>query len=611
MWTSSAVLMPLNHKICTKTKIIIFDIETIKWTEEYALGYYDGKEFQLYEGRDCIKNFLKSFLVHKNRFSIAYAHNGGKFDFNFILRELCRGQFKGKFQISPMRVGSRIIQIKIEDKSKNCWTLRDSIPLLPFSLKELTNNFKVDNKKGEFDHSKITWKNWESLKPDWLPYLVSDCKGLYQVLSTYENYLIENFNVSLHKAITTAQLSMQIFRQSFLKLPIPNYRSREDDIRKAYYGGRTEIFRIRGKDLNYYDVNSLYPFVMRNKPMPVGLPVKNYCMKIEDFGVAYCEITTPENIDIPLLPHRIKGKLIFPKGHFWGWYCTPELQKAQELGYKIKIRYGYVFQQEYIFKKYIDTFYKIKQESQKGSVEYTNSKLLMNALYGKFGQRREKEQIVMFPKSILGLEPIDFFGDTPFYVQKKISEAKHILPAIAAFVTCYARLKLYEYIELVLNKGGTVYYCDTDSIVCNVILDTGKELGQIKDEVPEGIEEAIFLSPKMYGIKTKEGELIKCKGFPKDIFKFSNFVEAYDHNDFSKFRYEKEKFALPFESMRRNKTFVSMLKVSRKVISKYDKRTVLDSLFTSALIINELDPKQQMKLDTEIKNKKVEVFTKK
>jgi hypothetical protein len=489
--------------------------------------------------------------------------------------------------------------------------LRDSIPLLPFSLKELTNNFKVDNKKGEFDHSKITWKNWESLKPDWLPYLVSDCKGLYQVLSTYENYLIENFNVSLHKAITTAQLSMQIFRQSFLKLPIPNYRSREDDIRKAYYGGRTEIFRIRGKDLNYYDVNSLYPFVMRNKPMPVGLPVKNYCMKIEDFGVAYCEITTPENIDIPLLPHRIKGKLIFPKGHFWGWYCTPELQKAQELGYKIKIRYGYVFQQEYIFKKYIDTFYKIKQESQKGSVEYTNSKLLMNALYGKFGQRREKEQIVMFPKSILGLEPIDFFGDTPFYVQKKISEAKHILPAIAAFVTCYARLKLYEYIELVLNKGGTVYYCDTDSIVCNVILDTGKELGQIKDEVPEGIEEAIFLSPKMYGIKTKEGELIKCKGFPKDIFKFSNFVEAYDHNDFSKFRYEKEKFALPFESMRRNKTFVSMLKVSRKVISKYDKRTVLDSLFTSALIINELDPKQQMKLDTEIKNKKVEVFTKK
>jgi len=178
-----------------------------------------------------------------------------------------------------------------------------------------------------FDHNKINWRNWESLKPEWLPYLISDCKGLYQVLDIYERYLMKNFQVSLNRQITIAQLSMQIFKQKFLKLSLPNYVSREDDMRKAYYGGRTEIFKMRGKKLFYYDVNSLYPFVMRNKPMPVGLPVKNYDMKVEDFGIAYCEVTTPKNIDIPLMPHRVKGKLLFPKGHFFGGIAPLNFRK--------------------------------------------------------------------------------------------------------------------------------------------------------------------------------------------------------------------------------------------------------------------------------------------
>jgi hypothetical protein len=139
--------------------------------------------------------------------------------------------------------------------------------------------------------------------------------------------------------------------------------------------------------------------------------------------------------------------------------------------------------------------------------------------------------------------------------------------------------------------GGTAYYCDTDSLVTDVKMPCGNELGQIKDEIPEGIEEAIFLSPKMYAIKTKTGELIKCKGFPKKIFNFLTFKEAYNQNDFSKFSFEREKFALPFESMRRNKTFVSMLKISRRVISRYDKRTVINNLTTSALVISELESK--------------------
>ena len=590
---SIAALTKLNHKICSVTKKVIFDIETIEWTQPYACGIFDGREFQLFEGKDCIVDFLDEFLTHKYRSSVAFAHNGGKFDFNFLLKELCSGSFRSKYQISPLRVGSRIIQIRLEDKNKNVWTLRDSICLLPFSLRDLTNNFNVENKKGEFDHIKINWNNYERLKEEWLPYLISDCKGLFQVLSIYENYLINKFNVSLKRNITLAQLSMMIFRQNYLENPIPNYRSREEDIRKAYYGGRVEIFKLHGKDLNYYDVNSLYPFVMKKYPMPVGLPVKNFCMTIDKFGVAYAEIEVPQDLKIPLLPHKIKEKLIFPKGHFFGWYCTPELQKAAQLGYKIKIFYGYEFHQEHIFSKFIDDLYSIKQNAKKGSVDFITSKLLMNSLYGKFGQHREKEQIVMFPKNAEGLAPMDFFGETPFYTEKKISRAKHILPAIAAFVTSYARLTLYEYIEKAQSLGGSVYYVDTDSCITDVKMETGNELGQIKDEIPEGIAEAIFLLPKFYGIKTKKGEIVKSKGFPKDLFKFENFKTALDKDDYSLFNFEREKFALPFESMRRNKTFVSMMKISRRVISRYDKRIVIDKVNTEAISITEVNNEQQ------------------
>ena len=82
-------------------------------------------------------------------------------------------------------------------------------------------------------------------------------------------------------------------------------------------------------------------------------------------------------------------------------------------------------------------------------------------------------------------------------------------------------LTYYSYLN------GIIYYCDTDSIVTDIEIKCGEKLGEIKNEIPEGIEEAIFLSPKMYGIKTKKGEFIKCKGFPRKMFHFFNFKKAY------------------------------------------------------------------------------------
>jgi hypothetical protein len=44
------------------------------------------------------------------------------------------------------------------------------------------------------------------------------------------------------------------------------------DIKKSYTGGAVDVYLPYGENLYLYDINSLYPAVMRENPMPVGEP---------------------------------------------------------------------------------------------------------------------------------------------------------------------------------------------------------------------------------------------------------------------------------------------------------------------------------------------------
>ena len=613
-------LKPLNKTDHLQpTKLCTFDIETIDWTKPYACGFYDGEIYKQFKDQFCIWEFMRFFLKKKYRGYVCFAHNGGKFDFNFILENIFKdAEFKDRFQVEPIRLGGRVAQIKISTTKKDgiinqSWYLRDSINYFKTSLKALTKSFNVPIKKGDFDHRKINFNNWKELEPEWSPYLKDDCISLYQCLQKWELHLMEDYNVRLKESMTIAQMAMRIFRINYLNQSIPTYQASEVDISKSYVGGRCEIFTRYGENLKYYDINSLYPYVMHENPIPVGVPIHTHDFTLKDFGVCYAIVQAPKDMKYPLLPHKTvdankNPKLVFPRYKFGAWFCTPELVKAKELGYTVETRDGYIFTKEKIFKEYVDTLYKVKQNG-KDAIEITTSKYFLNSIYGKFGQKREKEQMVIFPKDAIGYEPIDFFGDIEIYSRKVISKSMHILPAIASFITCYARLHLYSFIEHIEKQGGNVYYCDTDSVVCDIELDCDPmALGAMKDELKgETIIKGYFLLPKFYGMQLTDGsEILKYKGFPKFkpsddpnikeyLFNFEQIEKAVLFDDFKTLQFSKKRFAGAFESMRRNKEVVSMIDFARSVKTKYDKRV---------LSPNNIDTKP---LDTPL-NKEIALF---
>lgn len=64
-------------------------------------------------------------------------------------------------------------------------------------------------------------------------------------------------------SITISKLALRLFLKDQYNNNIPdvNKSSIYKDIKQAYYGGNTEVYRHCAFDLYYYDVNSLYPFV--------------------------------------------------------------------------------------------------------------------------------------------------------------------------------------------------------------------------------------------------------------------------------------------------------------------------------------------------------------
>ena len=132
--------------------------------------------------------------------------------------------------------------------------------------------------------------------------------------------------------------------------------------RDAFFGGRTEAFTLyadasAAKNIKYYDVTSLYPYINKTGKYVVGHPVvttENFT-ELETYeGLVKCKVVPPKELFLPVLPQKINNKLIFAlcrtcaskqqqencshtdeERALIGTWVTDELKKAVQKGYKV------------------------------------------------------------------------------------------------------------------------------------------------------------------------------------------------------------------------------------------------------------------------------------
>ncbi|CAB3997155.1 DNA polymerase [Paramuricea clavata] len=221
-------------------------------------------------------------------------------------------------------------------------------------------------------------------------------------------------------------------------------------------------------------------------------------------------------------------------------WVTLELEKALEKGYKlVRINEVWHFPEhtDGLFKDYIDTFLKIKQEASGFPLECDTDEKKGQyiadyaAKEGKFAQwpNMTKVKIISDPAKYFDLLSSDQINVTVVnFIDDELIEVHfenidEFMEAdgktnvvIVAFTTAHARLKLYGVLEQ-LNRR--VLYFDTDSVIYvskegEWEPPTGSYLGELTDEL-DGAHITTFVSggPKNYAYEMSTDETVyKVRG---------------------------------------------------------------------------------------------------
>jgi len=268
------------------------------------------------------------------------------------------------------------------------------------------------------------------------------------------------------------------------KIYIHNNKQAIDLERESYKGGRVECFYIGElKNETYYvlDVNSLYPFVMRNNLYPVKYRklIRNATVQTLGTLLSHKAIIAKVLIETDLPVYAVRrGRCMFPVGRFWTTLCTSELKYAFAHNHIKQVDTAVIYKQENIFRSYVDKFYTLRQDFKSAGVaEYEElCKKMLNSLYGKFGQKGENwtkigdcpnepdREELLFNTGGKRVTKLRYLLGELFIMSGK-GECFDSFPAIAAHVTAYARMYLWQ---LMQQAGyGNYFYCDTDSLFVN------------------------------------------------------------------------------------------------------------------------------------------------
>lgn len=520
------------------------------YSEDYSISYPEDFEKRSKKVLTDLVLRIAAIAKMNKKVNTIYFHNFSRFDGIILLKHLACNHTD--YQLKPLLRNNRLYELSVYSGKKMLFRFRDSLNLLPGKLVELAKSLCPDlGTKGCIDYDKVTVDKLVTMRKELVDYMKQDIYLLGGVLQKAQGILRDLYKVDIESKITLSSLALHIFRlryydASSFPIHIPN-RNEDNFIRNAYYGGHTDVYKPHGEDLYYYDVNSLYPFIMKEYPMPSGKPTWHGDLEWDDLkdklGFIEAHVVCPKTINKPLLPYRDKkGILLFPTGEFMGTYYSEELKYAREIGYTVTLFSGYLFdKKESPFGDFVSALFNSRSKAKKEGNEALSYvyKILMNSLYGRFGinpkstiteicDTEEYKRLLRF-KDFIFTDVLTENCHVVSYHSNTVNDAwdppKNSAVQLAAAITSYARIYMHPY-----TSREDSYYTDTDSVVLSKPLPeelvSSSILGKFKLEAR--IREGFFLAPKAYSFLPYEGEgVVRYKGAAKDHITHEWFRSQY------------------------------------------------------------------------------------
>ena len=335
---------------------------------------------------------------------------------------------------------------------------------------------------------KLQMPEFDQPDEDWFIYCQRDCEIVFNTIVALIGFVREN-NLGNFR-YTAAGQAMAAFRHRFYLTKIYYHDNTEVKVleRDAFVGGRTEVFRMGAieDDVWYLDINSLFPSVMRDSFYPCKLVRYEFrkepspTMPDIDWGrsIATVELNTDEAI----YPKRVDSGILYPLGVFTTTLCGRELVHAHHRGHVRAVASWAEYDTASLFASFVNGLYALRCKYRTdGNKMYEQLvKSILNALYGKFGERTPHWEPM---PGAIAAEPWcqwteiypatgerEIYRTVGYHVFKQCErgEKQYSLPAISAFITSAARMRMnslrciaghrncfYQGIDgLIVNKAG-------------------------------------------------------------------------------------------------------------------------------------------------------------
>lgn len=578
---------------------VSWDLETFT-DDKYVFGnqtpyclctYSENINFQkVFWGESCIKDFV-NWISTFNENVLFWSFNGSRFDNQFLINDLLY-----KFGEIVEFVGTRLQKKQIRI---GCLTFNDFNCFFPGSLNSVCKNFGIQGKE-EFDISKINKTNYEKNSSDIIKYCIQDCRCLYECVEKFFTLLnkinlFKSINFDFKSIATNSSLSLKLVKGYLKSKGIKLYGSYGDILKlekESYHGGVCLVFKKKLENCYCYDINSSYPAVLK-KSLPIEIDRKfifdadNYEIKNHDLIEFEYEL---ENDTFSIFPEKTKdGSLIYVKSHPKAVHWGIELlfMKKNFKFIKLKIFNVIRYKKAKVFTDLIDHFYNLrleeKKKENKNSTLIEMYKLVLNSIYGKFGQRFflkeklvRKNKIPNFFNDIKEIEIInDDFSNVIFKEDKDYYCQIGSLVRIASFVCARARVNLFKPIAIIGFEH--LAYVDTDSLFIDCELPKefidNEKLGKFKLEYTA--KNFIGVCPKVYGCFVNGVEKIKMKSCKLE----KNGISQISIDELDKMSQDSN-FKVKLQNLQFTRTLDNNVKIScieKEIKNNFFKRIYIDN----------------------------------